>query len=83
MKSSSSLCRFLALVVGLFIVSAVHAQACAVCMGADFDTGEAINGAIFLMLGFLAAMFIGIGAVAFSFYRRRHNLIAVQPPFAE
>lgn len=83
MKTSSSLRRTLAALVGLFVVSLSQAQACTVCMGADYETGEAINGAIFLMLGFLACMFMGIGAVAFSIYRRRHNLISEQPAYAQ
>lgn len=79
---TSSLRRFTAFVVSLLVVSLGQAQACPICMGADYKSGEAINGAIFLMLGFLASMFIGIGAVTYSIYRRRHNLIQQQPAYA-
>jgi len=56
--------------VGMFLQSnSVHA--CAMCMGgADNKTGPALNGAIFLLLGFLGAMFTGIGAVAYHFVKR-------------
>jgi hypothetical protein len=44
------------------------------CMGgADQSNGPALNGAIFLMLGCLGAMFAGIGAVAYGIWRRRNQ----------
>ena len=67
--------RLLAPAVATLLVSAPEsARACAVCMGGDENVGAALNGAIFLMLGMLAAVFAGIGAVGFSIWRRRHHL---------
>ena len=68
----------LAALIGAVLLTAVsQAQACPMCMGAaDSSNGPALNGAIFLMLGCLGAMFTGIGAVAYGFWRRRHQ----QPP---
>jgi hypothetical protein len=43
-------------------------------MGGDEITGEALNGAIFMMLGSLASMMLLIGGVAFSFWRRAQSL---------
>ena len=66
--------HLLALVAGVLLAAAGDARACAVCMsGADSTNGPALNGAIFLMLGLLGAMFAGIGAVAFAIWRRRHQ----------
>jgi hypothetical protein len=57
------------------------AKACAVCMsGADSHNGDAINGAIFLMLGFLGTIFACIGGVVYSFIRRAR---APLPPHAQ
>jgi hypothetical protein len=51
------------------------ARACAVCMGANETVGEAMNAAIFVMLGCIFSMMALIGAVAFHFWRRQQ-----QPP---
>lgn len=75
----ASICHSLPIVVGVLLAAAAETQACSVCMGAPDDPkGPALNGAIFLMLGCLAAMFGGIGAVACSIWRRR----ALAPPVA-
>jgi hypothetical protein len=58
------------------------ARACAVCMGADSHNGEALNGAIFFMLGILGAVFSGIGAVVFSIARRARRPIPEHVEFS-
>ena len=57
-------------------------EACGVCMGQSDNSqiGGAINGAIFVMLGFLGFMLAGIGGVAYSIWRRS---LAPIPPHAE
>jgi hypothetical protein len=79
-----SIRRSLPAVAGLVLSTAGNARACAMCMGGpDSNNGPALNGAIFLMLGMLGCVFAGIGAVAFSFWRRRHQApLQEQPPFA-
>ena len=47
-----------------------HAWACTVCMGADNDVGEAVNGAIFLMLGCIGTMLAGLMGFAFYLMKR-------------
>jgi hypothetical protein len=49
-------------------------------MGATSKTGPAINGAIFLMLGFIAAVLGGLGAFAYNLAKRAR---APLPPHAE
>ncbi len=45
--------------------------ACAVCMsGVDSSVRPAINGAIFVMLGFIGSMLAGVGGFAFYLFRR-------------
>jgi hypothetical protein len=77
MKRSATF-KALGVLAAVALVQIPHsAQACAMCMGApDNHTGEALNGAIFLMLGCIGAMMLGIGAVAYSFVRRARNLAA-------
>ena len=56
-------------------------NACSLCMGgADGKTGEALNGAIFLMLGFIGSMLAAI-IVSAMVLARRARLAA--PPHAE
>ena len=59
----------------------VTASACSVCMG---DPGTrsagAINGAIFIMLGFVALILSSLGAFAFTLYRRSKTPV---PPHVE
>lgn len=64
--------KVLGVVAGVALIQVPQtAQACAMCMGApDSNTGQALNGAIFLMLGFLALVMSGIGAVIYSLVRR-------------
>lgn len=61
------------------------AQACGVCMGQTdgSQVGGAINGAIFVMLGFLGVMLAGIVSVAFSLWRRAKNPLPSHLEFAE
>jgi hypothetical protein len=69
----------LPVVAGLLLAAAGEAHACPMCMGgADSSNGPALNGAIFFMLGCLALMFGGIGAVAYGIWRRRGQ----RPPVA-
>lgn len=56
------------------------ASACSVCMGATPKTGEAINGAIFLMLGFIFAILGGVGAFIYNLAKRARSPL---PPHAE
>lgn len=56
------------------------ASACSVCMGASPKTGEAINNAIFLMLGFIFAILGGIGAFIYNLAKRARSPL---PPHAE
>lgn len=63
----------------LAAVALVHApaavQACGICMGQTSDTNfaGAMNGAIFVMLGFIGAMLTGISAVGYTLYRRSQS----------
>ncbi|MEI9896389.1 MAG: hypothetical protein WDN28_21635 [Chthoniobacter sp.] len=56
------------------------ASACAVCMGATSKTGPAINGAIFLMLGFVASILGAVGVFAYNLAKRERSPL---PPHAE
>jgi len=56
------------------------ASACSVCMGANSKTGPAINGAIFLMLGFVAAVLTAVGAFAYNLAKRARSPL---PPHVE
>jgi hypothetical protein len=68
----ASLPHALPIVAALLLAAAGEVHACPMCMGgADSSNGPALNGAIFLMLGCLGAMFTGIGAVAYGIWRRR------------
>lgn len=73
MKALPKAQRWAAIAAGLLLTTAGQIQACTICMGAaDEPKGPALNGAIFFMLGCLGVMFSGIGAVAYSIWRRRH-----------
>jgi len=64
-----------------FAAQPTISSACAVCMGdPSSKTGGAINGAIFLMLGFLALMLGGIGFFIYHLARRAQ---APVPPHVE
>jgi len=57
------------------------ASACTVCMGdPNSKTASAMNGALFLMLGFVAFMLISVGTFAFHLFRRAQSPL---PPYAE
>lgn len=64
----------------LWIGFAHSAGACTVCMGGDGTVGEAANGAIFVMLGVLAAVLGFISVVGFLIVRRGQMPL---PPHAE
>ena len=50
------------------------ASACAACMGnPNSKTAIASNGAIFLLLGAIGMVLSGIGAFAYSLFRRANN----------
>lgn len=59
--------------------------ACGVCMGQTDGSqiGGALNGAIFVMLGFLGLMLAGISGVAISLWRRSKNPIPSHIELAE
>ena len=70
--------RFLRLLPLLILSWPARALACAVCMGAPGSkVGDATNGFIFAMLGFLGAMLAGIGG--FAFYLARHAKAPLAP----
>ncbi len=56
------------------------AGACTVCMGGDGTVGEAANGAIFVMLGVLAAVLGFISVVGYSIVKKGQMPL---PPHAE
>jgi hypothetical protein len=57
------------------------ANACAACMGdPNSNVAKGANGAIFLLLGVLASMFLLLGSFAFQLYR---NSKRPTPPHAE
>jgi hypothetical protein len=68
--SGRSYTKAAAVVAGLLALLPMHASACAVCMGSDSNVGEAINGAIFLMLGFIGTMLAGLAGFAFYLMKR-------------
>lgn len=62
------------LIAALALLAApVSARACSVCMGANETVGEAMNAAIFVMLGCIFSMLALISAVAFHFWRRQQH----------
>jgi hypothetical protein len=63
------------------LAAAVPANACAVCMGdADSPIAPAMNAAIFLMLGCIGSVLLGV--VSFALYLR-HRSSAPLPPHEE
>lgn len=63
------------------VASPRAASACAVCMGAsDSPIASAINGAIFLMLGFVGLMMAGVLGFMFYLSRRANH---PSPPHEE
>ena len=60
-------------VTALLAILPSHASACAVCMGADDNVGEAVNGAIFLMLGFIGTMLAALVGFAFYLMKRANS----------
>jgi hypothetical protein len=81
MKSSYLIRILLLASTGLAGLLPATASACSVCMGgANTKTAGAINGAIFLMLGFVALMLGGLGAFIYQLVKRAN---APLPPHAE
>ena len=81
MKSAVFSRMLIMAVVALGSSVPVTASACAVCMGdPSTKTAGAMNGAIFLMLGFVALMLGSVAAFAFYLMRRANAPI---PPHAE
>lgn len=67
--------RWVLTLVGLLpLLCPMTSRACAVCMGGDENTGEALNNAIFVMLGCIFSMMALIASVAYSFYRRSKSM---------
>lgn len=60
---------------GVVLLAPSSSFACGVCMGQTDGSqiGGAVNGAIFVMLGFIGLMLAGISGVAFSLWRRSKN----------
>ena len=81
MKSSFFVRIFLFASGALAGILPVTASACSVCMGnPKTKTAGAINGSIFLMLGFVALMLGGLGAFIYHLVKRAN---APLPPHAE
>ena len=75
----------LALVCALLFASGGSASACGVCMG-QTDGGQiggAVNGAIFVMLGFLGVMLASVTGFAFAIWRRSRNPLPSNLDLAE
>lgn len=73
----------------LAAVVVVHApsvaNACGVCMGQSDGgkVGAAVNGAMFLMIGFIGAMLAGMAAVGYSIVKRSQNPLYSHVELAE
>lgn len=67
--------KLLAAAGSVALLAPTSSFACGVCMGQTDGSqiGGAINGAIFVLLGFIGLMLAGISGVAFSFWRRAKN----------
>jgi len=77
--------RILTPALGSLALSALWpaaASACSVCMGATPKTGEAINGAIFLMLGFIFAILGGVGAFIYNLAKRARSPLPSHAEFS-
>lgn len=75
--------RRLAILIGvsILVVLPEAASACAACMGdPNSKSAGAINGAIFLMLGFIALILGSVGGFMFYLVRRANS---PTPPHAE
>jgi hypothetical protein len=75
----------LAVVIAALVASTGSAEACGVCQGQSDGSqiGGALNGAIFVMLGFLGTMLAGITGVAYSIWRRSQNPLPAHLELAE
>jgi len=82
MKTVFKSCFFAACAAG-FLLSPDAARACSVCMGgSDSIVAPAMNGAIFLMLGFVALMLSSAGGFIFYLARRAaRNPLPGHPDF--
>jgi hypothetical protein len=69
------------ILVFLTVAAPQFANACSVCMGdPGSNVAKGANGAIFLMLGLLASVFLLLGAFAYQLYRHSKRPV---PPHAE
>lgn len=79
--SSRSIFRVLGIALLVIAFSPANVQACSACMGdANSNIAGAVNGAIFLMLGFIGGMLALLGGFAFYLMRRASRPL---PPHAE
>jgi flagellar biogenesis protein FliO len=67
-------------VVAVWVSLVQASEACTVCMGGDGTIGEAANGAIFVMLGVLAAVLGFISSIGYLIVRKGQMPL---PPHAE
>ena len=62
-------------------MNALHTLACATCINQVGGTDVvAANGAVFVMIGALAIIFLGIMAVLYSFVRRARRTASASAP---
>lgn len=82
MKRPASFQRLLGTALALAVAALpATASACSACMGdPNSKTAGAINGAVFIMLGFVALMLGSISAFAFYLFRRAQMPV---PPHVE
>lgn len=83
MKRSRRLLTPALLSLAALAFSPAVSSACSVCMGATPKTGEAINGAIFLMLGFIFAILGGIGAFIYNLAKRARSPLPSHDEFSQ
>ena len=69
--------------VAMLVAFPGTADACGVCMGrvSDSQIPGALNGAVFMMLGFIGSMLAGIGTVAYSIYQRSRTPLPAHVEF--
>ncbi len=73
------------LVLSAAFMAPSSSLACGVCMGQTdgSQVSGALNGAIFVMLGFLGVMLTGISAVGVAIWRRSKNPLPTHVELAE
>lgn len=81
MRLSSKVVAIIAVIFPVLFATA--AQACTVCMGdPSSKAAEGANGAIFLMLGFVAVMLSSIGGFIFYLARRAKTADPLESVFS-